>query len=89
MALGATVRHVVTLVMRDTLRPVVAGLAVGAIAALFAGRVLGSLLYGVGPRDPIALVSAVALLFSAATAATFIPARRVARVDPLQDLKTP
>jgi predicted permease len=89
MALGATVRQVVTLVMRESLMPVVAGLAVGAIAALFAGQILSSLLYGIGSRDPIALISAVVLLFGAALAAAFIPARRVARVDPLQDLKTP
>jgi len=89
LALGASVRQVVALMMRDSLRPVLAGLAVGIVAALFAGQIVSSVLVGTGARDPLAISGAVLLLLVAALAATLIPARRVARVDPLQDLKTP
>jgi hypothetical protein len=88
MALGATAGQAVALVMRENLTPVVAGLAVGLVVALFLGQVLQSVLYGIGARDPIALASAVVLLLLAAMTATFIPARRVTRVDPLVGLKT-
>ncbi len=89
MALGATTARVVALIMRDSLTPVIAGLAAGVIAALFAGRILSSFLYGIEPRDPIALIGAIVLLLGAAVVATFVPARRAVRVDPLRDLKAP
>ncbi len=87
MALGATRESVVALVMRGVLWQVLIGLALGIPAALFAGYLMKSLLYGIASYDPWALAGAPFLLILSAAAAGFIPARRAASVDPMQALR--
>ncbi len=83
LALGSSTADVLRLVMRTSMRGVVPGLIAGALLAMAATRSLRSLLYGVSPSDPLALIVAVAILATVGVAATLIPARRAARVDPL------
>jgi len=78
--------------MRDwtvlgAMRPVAAGLAVGTVGAIFAARLLGTLLYTVKPGDP-AVVAGIALMLAvAAIAASLVPGARATRVDPITVLK--
>ena len=65
----------------------VGGIATGLAAALFATRLVGSLLFGVTSSDPAALAAAVALLACVAAAAAYLPARRAARIDPAVALR--
>jgi putative ABC transport system permease protein len=87
IALGASSRAVVRLVMAGALGPVGAGIVVGIAGAIASGRLLGSLLYTVAPSDPGILGSIAAVLFCTAAAACWVPARRAATVDPLTALK--
>ncbi len=82
LALGAERRDVVRMLVRDSLRPVVIGLACGLLVALWAGRLLQGALYGLSGRDPIAMFASVAVLLASAMAAAYLPSRRAARVDP-------
>lgn len=87
MALGATPRDVVRLVVRNTALVVAAGVLVGTALALAIGSLLGSMLYEVSAFDPVALVAAPLLLAGCALAASYIPARRAARVPILSALR--
>jgi ABC-type antimicrobial peptide transport system permease subunit len=87
MALGAKQRGIVGLVLRQGLIPVAIGMVLGALASLGLGFVLSSVLFGVGPADPLSLVGASATLALAAMAACYLPARRASRVDPLSALR--
>jgi hypothetical protein len=81
-AMGAEPRDLLRLLLWDSLRPVVLGLAAGAGAALLAGRVVAAaMFFGVSPHDPIALVGAGTILLAAATLAVLVPTRRAAAVD--------
>jgi predicted permease len=64
------------------------GLVVGVVAAVGLGRWMSSLLFGVGPLDPVTYVAAVGVTLSAAALASYLPARRAAAVDPIETLKT-
>ncbi len=87
LALGASAADIVNLLLRDSLRPVVAGIAFGLVFALVAGHVIRGLLYGVSGHDPTAILSAVIILLAAAAAAALGPARRALRIDPAEMLK--
>jgi putative ABC transport system permease protein len=87
MALGAASRDVLRLTLGQGMRPVLGGLLIGIVAALAATRVLTGMLYEIGPTDPPTLAGVVVLLLGAALAATLIPARRAARVDPMVTLR--
>lgn len=87
MALGATARDVLGLAMRRGLVLVGVGVALGLAGALAGGRLLGDLLYGVGPADPMTLGATVLLLAGAGMAAVWVPARRALRVDPARTLR--
>ncbi len=87
MALGAQQRSVVGLVVRQGMRPALVGLAVGFVAALGLSRLLAKMLYGIGPRDPASLGVVAALLVGVAFVASYVPARRASRVDPLTALR--
>ena len=87
MALGARAAQVTGMVMRRSLLPITAGMALGVLGALIASRLLTSLLYEVKPGDPLVLSGIVALLGASAAIACFVPARRAASVDPLVVLK--
>jgi ABC-type antimicrobial peptide transport system permease subunit len=88
MALGATRGSVVTMIMQGALWQVLIGLCVGIPASLYAGYLMKSQLYGVGSYDPWALAGAPLILLLCATAASFIPARRAASIEPMQALRT-
>jgi predicted lysophospholipase L1 biosynthesis ABC-type transport system permease subunit len=87
MALGARAGNVMRMVLRRTLALVVPGVVVGALGAFAATRVLSNLLFGVGATDPTTFVSVALLLAGVAIAATIGPARRAARVNPVDALK--
>lgn len=87
IALGANGRDVMRLLLNDSLRPVLIGLAVGVVLALLGGRVFAGALYGVPSADPIAFVSAISVLAIAAVAAVILPTRRASAVDPAAVLR--
>ena len=87
IALGATSGQVVRMVVREGARLALAGIAVGLLAAFALTRFLRSLLYEVSPGDPLAFVSAAALLLGVALLASYVPARRAGRIDPVEALK--
>ncbi|HKQ97743.1 MAG TPA: ABC transporter permease [Candidatus Polarisedimenticolia bacterium] len=87
MALGARVGDVVTMVVRQGMGLALIGLAVGAVAAFATTRFIASLLFGVGAADPVTFVVIPAILASVALVASWIPARRAARVDPMAALR--
>ena len=86
LALGASPGDIIWLVMRQAGTIMAVGLAVGITAAVVLARTLSSLLFDVPPWDPAALASAIALLAAATLAASYLPARRAARVDPVSIL---
>lgn len=87
MALGASRIDVLRLILREGLRLVALGGAVGLAAALLLSRVLKSLLFGVGPHDPAAFIAVALLLVFVALVATLIPARAAMKVDPMTALR--
>ncbi|MGC9946567.1 MAG: ABC transporter permease [Bryobacteraceae bacterium] len=87
MALGAQPGSVHKLILRQGLRPVLAGLAAGLLASLVAMRALASLLYGVSATDPPTFLAVAGVLLAISTLASAIPARRAARVDPMAALR--
>jgi predicted permease len=88
MALGATARDVTRMVLRQSLGMVAAGVGVGVAAAIAAGRVLERLVQGMRPMDVVTVAVTVGVLVSAALVASFVPARRASRVDPMRALRT-
>ena len=87
MALGATARDVLGLILRQTMRPVVLGAAIGAAAASGLSRMLSSVLFGVSPADPVGLGGAVLFVVGVALAAGVIAARPATRADPTASLR--
>ena len=87
VALGATPTHVVGLMLRRGMAPVLVGIAVGIPLALLATRLLRSLLYEVSASDPVTFVGVAVLLAGVAFVASWIPAQRAARVDPTVTLR--
>ena len=88
IALGAQPRDLYSLVVRDSMRPVIAGLLVGVPAAVAAGQALTSLLYEIRPNNPTVVAGAPLLLLSVALVASVIPAVRATRVPPLETLRS-
>jgi putative ABC transport system permease protein len=87
VALGASARSILKMILRETLILAGIGLAVGIPAALAASRVLSHLLFGVSPTDPATLIAVSATLAAVAAAAGYLPARRATQIDPLQALR--
>ena len=87
IAMGAHSRQVAGLVLGEGMRLALAGAALGIILSLALGRLLQSLLFGIRSSDPLSMTLSVAVLFAAAFAATYIPARRATRVDPMEALR--
>jgi len=87
MALGARAQDLYAMVIRQALMPVALGLLFGLAAALAAGRVLASLLFEIGPRDPIIMTAVTGVLLAVALAACFVPAHRAAAASPLEALR--
>jgi putative ABC transport system permease protein len=87
LALGAPPARLVLQVLGEGLRLAAVGVVLGAVAAGAAATAMSSLLFGVGALDPVAFFSAAALLLMVGLAASYVPARRAARVDPLVALR--
>ena len=87
MALGAPVVAIIRLVLSGNSRAIGVGLAAGIAGALAASQVLRSSLYGLSPLDPIAYGGVVLLLMAAAITASYLPARRATRIDPMMALR--
>ena len=86
-ALGARPRDLMTLVMRDAGRLAIAGIALGIVGALAVTSLAQKLLFGVTPKDPATFVGVAVLLSAAALLASWIPARRAARISPLTAIR--
>lgn len=87
LALGATARQLVALVLAHALRRAAIGIAAGAVVALVLSRSMRSLLYGVEPYDPVIFVTVALLLFAIAAAATLLPMARALGGSPLRALR--
>ncbi len=75
------------MVLREASLQVVVGIAVGALIALFAARLIASVLFGVAVTDPVTFAAAVFVMTATALAASYLPARRATRVDPIVSLR--
>jgi putative ABC transport system permease protein len=87
MALGAQSADVVRLILSGHSRAVLGGLAVGLAGALAASQVLRGFLFGVSPFDPVAYLGAAVVLAGAGLAASYVPARRATRINPIEALR--
>jgi predicted permease len=87
MALGARARDVLTLVLRQTMRPVLVGAALGVALAVLAGRGLSSVLFGVSATDAVGLGAAIIFVLGIALAAGALAGRRATRVEPVHVLR--
>jgi predicted permease len=87
LALGATARGVLSMIVRDGLALTSVGLVVGLAAALGMARILSSLLYGVSPTDPVVFGGAMMMLGLAAFVASYLPARRATTLPPATALR--
>ena len=82
MALGASPRRVATSMVMESLLLAAAGGGLGLVAAAASSRFARTLLFGVAPQDPVTLATAVAVLLVVVVAASWLPARRAALIDP-------
>jgi len=87
MALGARQSSVLSLIVRQGMLLVIIGVAIGLAAAVALTRVMSSLLFGVGAKDPVTFVVVAVLLLVVALIACLVPARRATRIDPLEALR--
>jgi ABC-type antimicrobial peptide transport system permease subunit len=87
LALGATQRQVLWMVLSDGLKLTAVGLGLGLLLALGVGRLLSSQLYEVSGADPVSFGGALVVLAGAALLASYLPARRATRIDPMAALR--
>ena len=87
MALGAKRRDILRLLLQRGFRWTLVGIAIGTTIAFALTRVMSSLLFGVRADDPVTYVAVAVLLMGVALVATFLPARRATKVDPIVALK--
>jgi putative ABC transport system permease protein len=88
IALGATARDISRLILGQGLRLVLSGIVIGLISAFALQRVIGKLLFGVSPTDPLTFIVISLLLIAVALLACWTPARRATKVDPLTALRS-
>lgn len=87
MALGASRGDVLSGVLRQGMAMALAGAVIGVVGGLILSRLMGTLLYGVRPSDPLTFAGAAALLTIVALTACYVPARHATRVDPMTALR--
>jgi ABC-type antimicrobial peptide transport system permease subunit len=87
MALGADARRVSRMIVGEAARLLGMGLAAGVVLALIGGRAAAAMLYGLAPHDPVTFGVAVLLMAGIAFFASYLPARRAARVHPMSALR--
>jgi predicted permease len=87
LALGAQTRNILEMVLRQGLGLAIAGAAVGFLGALIVSHLMAGLLYGVRPTDPLTFAGVALLLIGVALLASYIPARRAMKVDPMVALR--
>jgi putative ABC transport system permease protein len=87
MALGATRESILRLVLRQGSLLALAGIGLGLVASILVTRLLSSLLFDVSPGDPMTFLTVASLLVGVALLATYIPARRATKVDPMVALR--
>jgi predicted permease len=87
MALGATHGSIIGMVLQEGMVMTVVGLIVGLGLGLGVAKVAASLLYGISPVDPVSIIVTIALLGGASMLASYIPARRAAKIDPMEALR--
>ena len=88
MALGASSRDILSMVVRQGMLVALLGCALGVVAAAAVTRLIGDLLFGIAPGDPVMLLTTVAVLMPVALVACWLPARRATKVDPMVALRT-
>ncbi len=88
MAVGAQQQNILGMVLREAAWLAAAGLAIGLVASLWATHLLRSVLFGVGPRDLLTFATVPLILAAVALLASYVPARRAVRVDPMAALRT-
>jgi putative ABC transport system permease protein len=86
-ALGAAREDLLRLVLREGMRVAATGLVIGLLGTFALSRLLRSLLYGIEPSDPVAIIGAALALTGPVLAATLIPARRAARANPVEVMR--
>jgi ABC-type antimicrobial peptide transport system permease subunit len=87
IALGAQREQVRRMIVRQGLVLAVIGVGIGLIGALALSRLIGSLLYGITPNDPVTLIGVAVGLMAVAAVASWLPAMRAARIDPIEALR--
>src|SRR5262249_53952997 len=87
MALGAIPRQILAMVLRESFALSAAAIALGVATSMIVTRFLKSLLFGIAPSDPVVVWCATALLMFVALVASWLPARRAARVHPIEALR--
>jgi ABC-type antimicrobial peptide transport system permease subunit len=88
MALGAQAGAVLRMIMREGSITLISGVTIGLLLAIATAKIVSGFLYGVRAFDPIAFTIAPLVLITAALIATWLPARRATRVDPVQALRS-
>jgi putative ABC transport system permease protein len=87
LALGASLRDVLRMVLVEGMKPTLLGVAIGLAGALALGQFLSSLIYGVRPTDPVTFLAVATLLAGVALVASIVPAYRATKVDPMVALR--
>ena len=88
MALGASRSGLLAMVVRQSMTPIVVGLAGGIAVVLLVGQAIRGLLFDIQPTDPLTITGVVALLLAVGAGACVVPAYRAARADPVSALRT-
>jgi predicted permease len=87
MALGASAREVIHMILRQSLAMIVIGVAAGLLGAIAAARLLHRLVEGMQPAEPLTFVTMITILFATALLASYIPARRASHTNPVEALR--